>query len=152
MALAEIAEVGDVARDVGVQVDSGKRSLTAVVVRAEGESKCAAASGLVLEGCDEGAADALKTAVRPDDERVQLPDAAVVLRQTADPAEQEVAVEGREGEAPGDDTIEFVGSGRQVGSSGGPVEPLDEQSRGLEPDGARLVSEVGDDHGAAAVR
>ena len=67
-------------------------------------------------------------------------------------AEQEVAVEGRDGEAPGDDIIEFVGSGRQVGPSRGPVEPLDEQGRGLVPDGARLVGEVGDDHGAAGVQ
>ena len=81
MAGVQVAEFGDVARDVVVEVGAGERCLAVVVIGAEGEGQRAAATCFVFEGGDESAADAAKTVVPPDDERVQFPDAPVVLRE-----------------------------------------------------------------------
>ncbi len=95
--------------DVVVEVDAGEGCLAAVVIGAEGEGQRAAVPGLGFEGGDEGAPDAAKTVVALDDEGVQFPDAPVVLRESADPAEEEVVVQGGEGEAVVDDVVEFGG-------------------------------------------
>ncbi len=76
-AVAEIADFGDVPRSVGVEIDSGERRLAAVVLGAERQGQRTAAACLVFEGDRERPTNAAKTAVQPDDQRVQLPDTPV---------------------------------------------------------------------------
>jgi hypothetical protein len=78
--------------DVRIQVDASQRRHTVLVVGAEPEGQPAALANLVLKIGDQSAADALALVPRIDDQRVELPDVAVVLGDTADPAEDDTVV------------------------------------------------------------
>src|SRR5687767_15807994 len=83
--LPEVAKTGDVARNVSVEINLRQRRLIVVVVGAERRGQATSLPRLVLKGVDERPPDSLKTPVFRHHDRMQLPHAASVLAEPADP-------------------------------------------------------------------
>ena len=116
--------------DVGIEVDLGQRRHPALVVGTERDRVRAARPRLRFERFDESPADAAPAAVAPHDQRMQLPHSSVIFGQAADPAEHDVVLDRRAGEAFADQEIDLLARRGQRRPSNPRIKLFDEQLRG----------------------
>jgi hypothetical protein len=88
MAATEVANLRDVPRNVGVEVDPGEGGHSRIVVRTEGHRERSSVGRLPLERRDQRASDTSAPVLSPDDDGVELPYAAVVLGNATYPPEK----------------------------------------------------------------
>jgi hypothetical protein len=83
----QVPKVGEVARQVAIQIRSRQRSHPRVVIGPQRHGQRATPRRLNLERRHQPAADAAPAMFLPHDQRVQFPNPATILGQSADPAD-----------------------------------------------------------------
>src|SRR5688500_16719324 len=103
MAAPEIAQRREMPRHLVIEVNVSQRRHPCIVIRAEGGGERTASFHLNLEGLHQRAPDTATPVLPAHHDRMKLPDAAPVLRQTTHPPKHDFPIDHRAGEALADD-------------------------------------------------
>jgi len=119
-----------VAGDVGVEIDICQRRHSGRVIGAKSDRARSAISRFFFEGLNQRPSGASPAAVTLDDERMQFPNSAVVFRKTADPTDQNIAVNRPSGKSIVDDAAQLIARTSKCRPAIRRIEVFDEKLRG----------------------
>jgi hypothetical protein len=142
MTTPEIPKLCEVVRDIAVKVDVCQRRHSCIVVGPQRGGKTTAPARLRLERSHKRTSDPFSSVLPAHNDRMKLPDAGLVFRQTAHPAQHDVTMDHRAGETVAHDSGDLLVRQFDAGPSTRLVELFDKQHGSLLEDLGRLTGEI----------